>query len=122
MVATQDDESLVQLSHNFWIESPKVLLQDILQVWASQHWQVATYQTPNEANYQILESRILAFEKYQNQAKVSIEFLLYDEDYQLIYHHQFEQFHQMDGEGYRAFTKAVSKAIESILNQLSDQL
>ena len=122
MVATQDDESLVQLSHHYWIESPKVMLQDILKNWAAKHWQSVSYQTPNSEPYQILDSRIISFEKRQNQAKIAIEFILYNEDYQIIYDQQFEHSQNMEGDGFRAFSKAVGKAIEAILAELSGQL
>lgn len=122
MVATQDDESLVQLSHHFWIESPKVMLQDILKNWAAKRWQSVSYQTPNSEPYQILDSRIISFEKRQGKAKIAIEFTLYNEDYQIIYDQQFEQTQVLEGDGYRAFSKAVGKAIATILDQLSQQL
>ncbi len=122
MVATQADGSLVQLSHNFWLESPKVLLQDRFKQWAENHWQSVSYQTPTEGNHQILDSRILAFEKNQLQAKVSIEFLLYDADHHLIFNQQFTATENMQGEGFRAFALAISQALDSILEQLHKQL
>ena len=63
MVATQEDGSLVQLSHHFWLDSPKILLQDILRSWATGHWQTVTYQVPSNQPHKVLDSRILAFEK-----------------------------------------------------------
>lgn len=122
MVATQADGSLIQLSHNFWIESPKVLLRDYLKQWALQHWQSATFSEPETDVYQILETRILAFEKQQTTATVALEFTLYEQDHTLILNQQFESSVPMDGEGYRAFTRAINKAIENILIQLKQQL
>jgi ABC-type uncharacterized transport system auxiliary subunit len=122
MVATQDDQSLVQLSSHFWLESPKVLLQDILLNWAGNHWQAVTTQTPHQQAHQTLNTRILAFEKHQLQAKVSLEFNLYDEDNALLVTKQYVQTMDMQGEGYRAFAKAIGTAIDAILNQFSDDL
>ena len=122
IVATQADNSLVQLSHNFWLESPKVLLQDRIKQWAEHHWQTVSYQTPSDTAHQILETRILAFEKNQNQAVADIEFLFYDEDNRLIYNQQIHATEELAEDNYKAFVKAMSLAIESIFNQMSDQL
>jgi ABC-type uncharacterized transport system auxiliary subunit len=122
IVATQADSSLVQLSHNFWLESPKVLLQDRIRQWAENHWQTVSYQTPSNQPHQILESRILAFEKNQDQATATMEFSLYDEDSQLLFSQQFNATENITEDNYRAFVKALSLAVENIFAQLSAQL
>ena len=122
MVATQDDGSLVQLSHHFWLDSPKILLQDILRTWASSQWQTVSYQVPSNQPHQVLDSRILAFEKQQNQANVTIEFLLYNDDYQLISNQTLSQSQTLNGEGYRAYVRASVAAVEAILAELQEQL
>ena len=61
----------------------------------------------------------MAFEKHQNQSKVTLEFSLYDEDNKLLLNKTFTHSEPMDGPGYKAFSKAVSRSIEHILNQLS---
>lgn len=122
MVATKEDDSLVQLSNHFWIESPKVLLQDILKSWAQGQWQQVSTQTPHQQPHQILNTRILAFEKNMTQAKVALEFNLYDEENHLLISEQFTQIETLDGDGYKAFARAIGKAIDAILNQFSDKL
>jgi ABC-type uncharacterized transport system auxiliary subunit len=122
MVATRDDDSLVQLSHHFWLESPKVLLQDIFKKWATRHWQSVSYQEPAEAEYQVLESRILAFEKRQSSALVRLEFQLYDQDRNLKLNREFSHSEAIDGEGYQAFARAIGRAVDAILLDLSDEL
>ena len=122
MVATQEDGSLVQLSHHFWLDSPKILLQDTLKTWASSHWQTVSYQVPSNQPHKVLDSRILAFEKQQNQANVAIEFLLYNEEYQLVFNQTLSQSKTMDGEGYRAYVRASVAAVEAILTDLQEQL
>ncbi len=122
MVATKEDNSLVQLSNHFWLESPKVLLQDILKTWAEKHWKQITYQVPQQQAHHILNTRILAFEKNQNQALVTLEFSLYNEDNQLLFTTRLSQQQELTGEGYKAFAKAIGQAIDTILNQLSEQL
>jgi len=122
MVATREDDSLVQLSHHFWLESPKVLLQDIFKKWAARHWQSVSYQEPAEAEYQVLESRILAFEKRQSSALVRLEFQLYDQDRNLKLNREFSHSEAIDGEGYQAFARAIGRAVDAILLDLSDEL
>ncbi len=123
MVATQSDGSLIQLSHNFWLESPKVLLQDSLKSWAANQWQQVSLKVPSNDDYLVLETRILAFEKNQNQAKIALEFSLLDHDSQLLFNQQFEH-HQPLAEtgGFRAFAQAMSQGIDVILKQLTTQL
>ena len=122
MVATRDDDSLVQLSHHFWLESPKVLLQDIFKRWAAGHWQSVSYQEPADAEYQVLESRILAFEKQQQSALVHLEFQLYDQDRNLILNREISHSQVIEGEGYQAFARAIGRAIDAVLQDLSHEL
>lgn len=122
MVATQADDSLVQLSHNYWIESPKVLLQDSIKTWAENLWQTVSYQTPADTAHQTLETRILAFEKNQGVAIADLEFFLYDNDNQLIFNQQISATQTLQEDSYKAFAKAMSAAVASILTQLEEQL
>lgn len=122
MVATKEDGSLVQLSHNFWIESPKVLLQDKLKDWAKNHWQHVKAQTPSEGEYHTLNTRILAFEKQQNKALVSLEFTAFDQDDKQIYNKRFDQTQVIDGEGFKSFVSALNKALDATLTQLAQEL
>jgi ABC-type uncharacterized transport system auxiliary subunit len=122
MVATREDDSLVQLSHHFWLESPKVLLQDIFKKWAAGHWQSVSYQEPAEVEYQVLESRILAFEKQQSTALVRIEFQLYDQDQNLMLSREISHSQAIEGDGYQAFARAIGQAVDVVLQDLSHEL
>ncbi|MCX7552610.1 ABC-type transport auxiliary lipoprotein family protein [Marinicella sp. S1101] len=122
IVATKEDGSLVQLSHHFWLESPKVLLQDKLKVWASEHWQSVSYQVPNDNTHHILDSRILAFEKRQKLAVVSLEFSLYDHENKLLFNQTYDNEQAIEGEGFKAFTTALSRSVDAILIQLTADL
>ena len=122
IVATKEDQSLIQLSQNFWLESPKVLLQDRIKQWAQHHWQAVSYQTPSTTTHQTLETRILAFEKNQNQAIAALEFFLYDNNKQLIFNQRFNAIENITEDNYPAFVNAISLAIESIFTQFNHQL
>ena len=122
MVATKDDQSLIQLNNNYWLESPKVLLHYIIKNWAGEHWESVSIQTPHRQDHQVLYTRILAFEKNQNSTNVALEFSLYDQENALIFNQNYEHAEPIDGEGYRAFAKAVGRSVDSILNQLASDL
>lgn len=122
MVATKEDQSLIQLSHNFWLESPKVLLHDIIKNWSAQHWQSVTIQTPNQTNFQTLNTRILSFEKNQAMATVTLEFFLYDDLNNLLFNKSYSHSEPIEGEGYSAFSKAISRSIDTILSQLASEI
>jgi len=122
IVATQNDGSLIQLSRNFWLESPKILLQDRIKQWAEKHWQTVNVQKPLGTTHQILETRILAFEKKQNQALATLEFFLYDANNQLLFNQKFSITENITEDNYQSFAKAMSIAIESILEQLNHKL
>lgn len=122
IVATQADDSLIQLSYNFWLESPKVLLQDRIKQWAENHWQAVSFLTPAVGTYRTLETRILAFEKKQNQAIATFEFFLYDANNQLVFNQQFTAIENISEDSYKAFAKAISLATESILLQFNSEL
>jgi len=122
MVATKDDQSLIQLSHNFWIESPKVLLHDIIKNWSAQHWQSVTTQTPNQINFQTLNTRILAFEKNQALATVTLEFFLYDDLNTLLFNKTFTHSETIEDEGFNGFSRAIGRSVDHILSQLANEL
>ncbi len=122
IVATQTDTSLVQLSHNFWIESPKILLQDLIKNWAENYWQDVVYQPPSKEQFHWLKTRILAFEKRQEQAIAEIEFSLYDQDNQLLLNQRFDAQQDITADNYDAFSQAMSLAIDSIFTRFNEQL
>ncbi len=122
MVATQVDGSLVQLSHHFWLESPKVLLQDWLLAWARPMWSQVSTQVPAGQNHQVLFTRILAFEKQQDQAKVKLEFSLYDQHNQLLFNQQLAHQETIQSDGYQGFVKAINQALNAVMTQLAEQL
>lgn len=122
MVATQADGSLVQLSHHFWLESPKVLLQDWLLAWARPMWSQVSTQVPAGQNHQVLFTRILAFEKQQDQAKVKLEFSLYDQNNQLLFNQQLAHQETIQSDGYQGFVKAINQALNAVMTQLAAQL
>ncbi len=122
MVATKEDQSLVQLSNNFWLESPKVLLSDIIKDWAQSHWHKVSAQVPSEQPYQTLYTRILAFEKSQQNSLVALEFSLYDENNALIFSQTYKHSEPLSEPGFKAFAQAIGRSVDTILRQFTAEL
>jgi|SRR5690554_5873318 len=122
MVATKDDGALVQLNNHYWLESPTVLLHVILKDWAQQHWQHIHTSAAFDERHDRLESKILAFEKDGNQAKVTLQFILRNGDGRLLLDQTYQQSLTIQGDGYAHFVKTMNLAISHILEELNGAL
>jgi len=119
MVATRDDGSLVQLNHHYWLESPKVLLQDRLQEWATRHWQEVLSSGNITATRDRLVTRILAFEKNQNQAHIHLEFTLINGNNDILFSKAFNDTVSLSTNSFAAFAQAADQTVSNMLQQLS---
>jgi len=117
-VATEANGALVQLDYNFWLESPRKLVHEKLTQWAEQRYTRAMPDKANQKPYLRLESEITAFEKRQNSAAVSIIFIVKNNQGQTLHRKTYEKNQPLDGEGYDAFARAVSTAIQNLLQNL----
>ena len=122
MVATQDNGALIQLSHNFWLESPKILIHDVLMNWASSHWQSVSKQTPYGSPFQQLDTRILAFEKNGDQIHLTLAFKLTDEKQQTLLEKTIDHQASIQGPGHAAAAKAMGLAVAAALSELGAAL
>ncbi|MCF6300088.1 MAG: ABC-type transport auxiliary lipoprotein family protein [Proteobacteria bacterium] len=119
MVATGENGALRQMNRNFWLESPKILLQEELKSWAGNKWSQVLEQKPGHNNYQILTSKISAFEKQQDKAMVSISFVLKNAAGDTLLDKHYQQSKSLNENNFRAFVTAISASIEQILEQLN---
>ena len=119
MVATDADGALQQLTHHAWIESPKILLQEFIQQHASRTWQSAVSNRPNSGeDYYQLHTKVLAFEKNKDQALVRMAFSFYNPDMELLKQQTLSIESTFTENSYPAFSTAISKAVNLILQQL----
>ena len=122
MVATDANGALVQLDYNFWLESPRKLLHEKITQWAEQHFSEVmpgkAYKRPSLR----LASEIIAFEKKQSQAMVSIKFLLSDASGTTLLRKTYEHSETIIGEDYASFANGISKAIRQILTNLHQDI
>lgn len=113
MVAQKPDGALLQLNHNFWIDSPKILLQNYL---------IKSFNVPPGPHDNILKANILNFEKKGPTSHVSIAFTLIDSDNKTIFQKTYTQEQELSENTMSAFVKSVSKSLEIITKMLAEDL
>ena len=118
MVATDSEGALQQLSHHTWLESPKILIQEQLQNTLANLWKNVVTDRPRKDSYYQLHSRILAFEKIQNQAHAQMTFKLLSPDLDLVHQFDLSSTKTLNGDTYAAFAEAMGAALTDIFNQL----
>lgn len=118
MVASLDDGSLVQASQNLWLETPKILLQAELYNWAKYNWQQSTTEKPAGNDYFTLKSQIVAFEKRQQTATISIEFTLLKPNREVLKRQTLSAEQNFNDNSFSSFAHAMGKALQEILQQL----
>jgi ABC-type uncharacterized transport system auxiliary subunit len=113
MVAQNSDTGLIQMSNNFWLDSPKVLLQNYLK-------QIFILNEKNESL--ILNSQILALEKKQNEAILSIKFTLTDSKNESIFDQTYKSKKSLSENSIAAFSKAIADLLEEMVRQLTKDI
>ena len=113
MVAQTSDAGLIQMNSNFWLESPKILLHNYLS---------EIFIKNDEKDSLILNSQILALEKRQDEALLSIKFTLTDDENQLIFDKTYKSQKQLSNNSITAFAKAMANLIEDMVEQFSKDI
>lgn len=114
MVARNTDGSLVQMQHNFWLESPKILLYNYLVKMFEKQPQAQTLFT--------LNTQILELEKHQQQAIVALKFIVTNETNQVVFNKTYRQQHTLKENTIPAFVDAVLIILKEITNQLHSDM
>ncbi len=113
MVAQNTDGALLQLNHNFWIDSPKILLQNYL---------IKSFNVPPKQQDNTLKANILSFEKKGATSLVSIAFTLVGNDNKTIFQKTYTQQLELSENTMSAFVKSVSKSLQIIIKSLAEDL
>lgn len=108
MVVQNNDGALLQMQHHFWLDSPKVLLQNYLE---------DSFGKFNNPEF-ILYSTFLKFEKNQNGAVVSIRFELKDTNNKLVFNKTYDFTEAYDGNDISGFATSARHLVVRIVNQL----
>jgi ABC-type uncharacterized transport system auxiliary subunit len=113
MVAETKEGGLIQMSHNFWLESPKVLLHDyLLNTFANED--------SKDTAQQRLQTHILHLEKKQNTAIIALKFNLYDDDNKLIFNKTYQLSEQLEHNSVPVFVKSIARMLNEITQQFSE--
>jgi uncharacterized lipoprotein YmbA len=109
MVAQTKDGSLIQMTNNFWLDSPKVLLRNYLQ-------EIFIYDT--DKNNLVLNSQILMLEKKHDQALLSIKFSLTNKESQLVFNKTYTSNKTLSENTIPVFVKSIAALLEQMIEQL----
>jgi ABC-type uncharacterized transport system auxiliary subunit len=115
MVAMNDQGALRQMNSNFWLESPKVLLQNYLSKKFFSKQEAETEKV-------ILESEIRRFEKSKSKAFVTIHFRATNTKGEELLNKTYEQTMVSQENSVQSFANRIKEAIEIITDQLYKDL
>lgn len=113
MVVQNTDGALLQMNHNFWLESPKILLYQYLN---------KIFNNNNSEPNLILNSQILQLEKKQTSALLSIKFIITDKDNSVIFKKTYQQETKLASSSIPDFVNNINKMLGSIVQQLVDDI
>lgn len=113
MVAQNSDGALLQLNHNFWLESPKVLLQNYL---------MQSFKPNPNTTGGILYSHILNLEKKGATSLLTITFTLRDNANKIAFEQTYIRQQKLVQNTMPTFVKSIFSSLDSIITQLAEDL
>ncbi len=109
IVAQNATGGLVQMNHNLWLESPKVLLQNYLIKYFS------LTSTQHSGNSLMVE--ILHLEKKQNQAVIELKFSVSNHNDEIIFSQSYRQQNSMEHNSIVDFVHAINQSLAVIVEK-----
>lgn len=124
MLVRTGDGSLVQMHHHFWLDSPRVMWQNIMLDWAtrSRIWPQVRDIKPVHPHHDTLQLTILALEKDQAQVRISLRATLLDEHKNQRYQATFDKQEALSVNTIGAFVDAVNDMSGAILRELDTDI
>jgi len=113
MVVQTSEAGLIQMSSNFWLDSPKVLLQNYLS---------EVFFTHGDGDILILNSQILALEKKKDEALLSIKFTLTDDENKPLFDNTYKSQKYLSDNSIAVFSKSIAVLLEEMVQQLSKDI
>ena len=117
IVAENAQGGMVQMNHNLWLESPKVLLQNYL---------LKVFNLNNEKVMQkdgnTLSAAILHLEKQQTTAIIEIKFTVKNSNDEIIFNKSYRQSQPMTENSIVDFVHVINQELAAISQQLSTDL
>ncbi|MCF6288164.1 MAG: ABC-type transport auxiliary lipoprotein family protein [Proteobacteria bacterium] len=119
MVVQNDEGALKQMHHNFWLDSPKVLLHNFLL-------KIFSNNLPNNSTQKdiILNSQILKLEKKQSIALLEIKFTANNLQGEVVFNKTYSLKTSLasDSNTIHQFVTNIGEMLEQITNQLVEDL
>lgn len=117
MVAENAQGGMLQMNHNLWLESPKVLLQNYL---------LKVFNLNNENIMQkdgnTLSAAIIHLEKQQTTAIIEIKFTVKNTNDEIIFNKSYHQAQPMAENTIVDFVHVINQELAAITQQLSNDL
>lgn len=115
MVAQNNDGGLIQMQHNFWLESPKTLLHNYLN-------KVFVFTTDQSATIHNLDVEILHLEKKQDTAILELKFVVKDKTGVVVFNKTYLQQKKLAANNIPQFVKSIADLLQLITQNLIDDL
>lgn len=112
MVAQDVNGGLLQMNHNFWLDSPKVLLYNYLN----------KIFTNIEEGENKLSSEIMNLEKVAGNSVLAIKFSLLDKNNKVLFTKTYTIEKSLDQNDIPTFVKSISSSLEDIIQQLINDI
>jgi len=113
MIAQNSDGALVQLNHNFWLDSPKILLQNYL---------LQSFNVTPDRHENVLKTTILNLEKKGASSLLTITFTLVDDNNEVLFQKTYKKQQTLTQNTIPAFVRSISESLKYIVKQLASDL
>jgi ABC-type uncharacterized transport system auxiliary subunit len=113
MVVQDADGALKQMHHNFWLDSPKVLLYNyLLKVFSRQT-------TDGDL---VLNSQILKLEKKQDTAVLEIKFTVNDNKGHVVFNKTYHSETPLKNKSITSFSNNIGNMLQTMVKQLTQDM
>ncbi len=120
ILARADDGSLVQMRHHFWLDSPRVMWQNVALDWATrtQLWPETRSIKPLDPHHDTLWLTLLALHKDKNTAVIRLRVEWLDENRTQRYQATFTRQQKLPDGSIGAFVAAINHMSEAIVREM----
>jgi ABC-type uncharacterized transport system auxiliary subunit len=113
MVVQDANGGMIQMSHNLWLESPKILLHEYLK---------NTFIQNNNTQEFILKTQILNLEKKGSNSILTIKIALIDQQKQILFSKTYNYEESLEINSIPFFVKSISDSLHKMTEQLINDL
>lgn len=120
ILARANDGSLVQMRHHFWLDSPRVMWQNVALDWATRTglWPETRSIKPLNPHHDTLWLTLLALHKDKNTAVIRLRAEWLDENRKQRYQATFTRQQKLPDNSVGAFVAAINRMSEAIVREM----